>query len=438
MQNSNKQMTEIISNVATGIFIAGSIVTILNSLSFYLSALNATEKKEQNYETCTEENKHDNAQENSKTDKQEDHRENKKEYKHESENQKESKKGSTQDEENYTQYEENNTQDEENYTEDNNQRQEQQEKILEINKKLKDISEQELLRQLQENEEYDFLYIRNNVIPDQFCKIFGNMKATSLPYHIQTEYIDANSMISDTVKYMHHKNTSCVTVKDNGKIMGLFTMSDFCALILKNDEWILKSLKNSFSNFTFVKPNTKISEVIAHLKRGLRYIGVNDAESNKCGIISQGTILRYIFSNHNKIDLSKKLIDCNLPSVYQTIISANKEDTIESILYKFIDFNITSLPLINDDGTIAAIISQSDLRYYYAVENVNILQMHAIKFLSLIKPSNLNNIYTCEDADSFFDVLQLMIDKNIHHLYKIDSNSKPVGIVSFVDLLRVM
>ena len=45
-------------------------------------------------------------------------------------------------------------------------------------------------------------------------------------------------------------------------------------------------------------------------------------------------------------------------------------------------------------------------------------------------------IVSCSASDTLYTALDVMLEKQVHHIYILAPNRRPIGVVSFVDILR--
>ena len=116
-------------------------------------------------------------------------------------------------------------------------------------------------------------------------------------------------------------------------------------------------------------------------------------------------------------------------NIMTTDVAYVKKDTpIYEAIRILIDRNITGLPVVNDDMTLAGIISEKDvLRLLYEVED---------------KPGNVEDfmtkdVITFNEQDSVIDIAESFI-KNYFRRVVITSGGKLAGIVSRKDIIKTI
>ena len=107
------------------------------------------------------------------------------------------------------------------------------------------------------------------------------------------------------------------------------------------------------------------------------------------------------------------------------LVTVNRQTTIYEAIQIMVGNNITGLPVVNDDMTLAGIISEKDvLKLLYNIED---------------KPGNVENfmtnqVVTFNHDDSLIDIAESFIDNHFRRV-PILKNGKIVGIISRKDII---
>ena len=108
------------------------------------------------------------------------------------------------------------------------------------------------------------------------------------------------------------------------------------------------------------------------------------------------------------------------------IISVNRQTPIYEAIRTLVEKNITGLPVVNDDMTLAGVISEKDvLKLLYDIKD---------------KPGNVEDFMTEEvssfdQEDSLIDIAECFIENNFRRV-PITSEGKLVGIISRKDIIK--
>ena len=103
-------------------------------------------------------------------------------------------------------------------------------------------------------------------------------------------------------------------------------------------------------------------------------------------------------------------------------------------------YGITSLPILDETNKACGVISATDI--FYACQNKSALEFYVTEYVCASRnwagiKREATQIIACALDDTLLVVLQQMLLERIHHIYVIE-NGVPVGVVSFVDVIRLL
>ena len=104
-------------------------------------------------------------------------------------------------------------------------------------------------------------------------------------------------------------------------------------------------------------------------------------------------------------------------------------------------YGYTSLPLTNNDGTCCGVISSTDI--YLARKGSMLFNLQVMDFLDQSRDDagskrKLNTVVHCLKEDTILSCVEKMANECVHHLYILDSEHVPKGVVSYVDILHAI
>ena len=108
------------------------------------------------------------------------------------------------------------------------------------------------------------------------------------------------------------------------------------------------------------------------------------------------------------------------------VATASRDTDIYQAVKIMVDKNITGLPVLNDDGSLAGVITEKDaLKLLYDIENDN--QGNVEDYMS-------KGIVSFNDNDSLIDITDCLIKNNFRRV-PIMSKGKLAGIISRKDII---
>lgn len=135
------------------------------------------------------------------------------------------------------------------------------------------------------------------------------------------------------------------------------------------------------------------------------------------------------------------------------VITAHEEDTLREVAIKMLNHKIGGLPVINDEGEITGFLSETDFvakkhkipfsrnqapkLFGMWLNKDNVEKMYKEAEVIQIKEVMSKNVVYVSPDDSIEDLIIKIMDSNFHRLPVVE-DSKPIGMVSRRDLLKLL
>lgn len=275
--------------------------------------------------------------------------------------------------------------------------------------------------------------LKNVPIDCSLHKAFQKIHAKDLFYDREVLFFERDVKISTVLEnLLKSKCSCCVVTEKNNKIYGIVDTNDIVAFIINNGYDQSEIIASFVRKLIYVYDYTNLLDITQYLKHGIRYIIVKNQITS---IISQGSILRYIYSNKALMEqddvLNTSIINLKICK-NQKILTANLDDNIIEAYEKMNSYNITSLPIINLNYECVAILSNSDIKHI-SFERQSLTCEEYLNFLQ-----KNNTILTFDESDTIDKILCKMITFDVHHLYQLDERECPIGVISYVDIIKAL
>lgn len=288
-------------------------------------------------------------------------------------------------------------------------------------------------------------------------KVTENMTAADLMYDRVFAKISRDTSAIEALGLLSQHRTSCLCVEDEeGKLRGIVDITDVTSFLTQSIVGTAQPIRGILRHCAFVKGSMPLNSVVSVMQRGWTYVAVEGAEGEYYDIVSQGLVLRYIHSH-------LKVMEDNMPSeLHQTIqdVFAEKYTEVTCVSEQSTSrhaFN-TMLSsggrciLVTEDGRCdtapKGVLSMSDIKVLSKCcdDQTRIDSLLSMPVLSFVETSRSevgvsrpsSDIVRCAPTSSLMDVLDAMVLSDVHNVYVIDDETKPIGIISTSDLLRVL
>ncbi|CAO3642910.1 unnamed protein product [Cunninghamella echinulata] len=202
------------------------------------------------------------------------------------------------------------------------------------------------------------------------------------------------------------------------------------------------SQKNPFYS---ILPEATLLSAVEEFGCGTHRVCVLKPDGQVKGILSQSTVVKYLFENKHQfpeIDalFSKTLRQLNLGQT--TVVAVNSDSSVLDALSQMSKYGVSSVAVIGHMGVIVGNISMTDVKHVLKSIRHQLLWKTCFQFVSLIR--NQQGIEDGQDRLPVFDVkldttLGIAVAKIIatksHRVWVTDELDRVIGVVSLTDVM---
>jgi CBS domain-containing protein len=137
------------------------------------------------------------------------------------------------------------------------------------------------------------------------------------------------------------------------------------------------------------------------------------------------------------------------------LITVSKDTDIKILSKIFIDKKINSVPVVDDEGKLMGIVSETDIVYQDASLHIptvftifdSIFYLQSSKHFkddlkkitaSKIKDIMTDKVFSVKEDDSIYDIATIITEKKFYSIPVVDDNNYLKGIVSRFDIIKSM
>jgi len=189
------------------------------------------------------------------------------------------------------------------------------------------------------------------------------------------------------------------------------------------------------------KPLVEALEVMTHDYPQLHRLPVVDSDGKLIGILSQSRIVRFLGEHVSKFDfgsLSIKRTNLGL----QTVIAVNENEKVTKALEVIKEKKVSAVAIVDDAGVLVGNFSATDLKllgYGSDVTAVARPDQTLKNFVAKVRKSLGETKYPVyvERLATTAAVIKEFTKTNVHRIYVVDDQKKPVGVISLVDIIEL-
>eukprot|EP00013_Stygamoeba_regulata_P007372 CAMPEP_0177632416 /NCGR_PEP_ID=MMETSP0447-20121125/2279_1 /TAXON_ID=0 /ORGANISM="Stygamoeba regulata, Strain BSH-02190019" /LENGTH=331 /DNA_ID=CAMNT_0019133981 /DNA_START=132 /DNA_END=1124 /DNA_ORIENTATION=- len=200
------------------------------------------------------------------------------------------------------------------------------------------------------------------------------------------------------------------------------------------------------NSFVTVKKSATCKEVCDQiLTEAVHRVYAVDDEGNIVAVISQSTILRYLYE-HSGAWRAESIAEDKLKIhniVRTALVTAREDETAILAFTRMIQNNVSALPILDYTGEMQGTLSIKDIKG--VLSDLNRLTVSVGEFMKGVRNDSVVdemavNIYVTPE-DTIWKALVGLQQANIHRLWIVMSTAKPalpIGVLSLYDMLQLL
>mmetsp|Transcript_7993 Transcript_7993/g.8820 ORF Transcript_7993/g.8820 Transcript_7993/m.8820 type:complete len:359 (+) Transcript_7993:54-1130(+) len=285
--------------------------------------------------------------------------------------------------------------------------------------------------------------------------------------------INATSSIADAIKVLADNKILSAPVVEDGlgfpSYRGFIDMFDILRVILKIyskdkyttvEEWwrdyttnvtelqvkssilktttVLTALGDTSSVYNAYEFDTPLSQILNDFQKGIHRVAVGK-DGKLTSILSQSTVLRYLAKNVSHLSKYAKretVMNIGIGTIGTgSLLKINyTTPTIEAFYMLYLN-NKSALPIVDNEGTLLANLSISDLRGI-STRNFASLLLPVLEFISC-QVSEFRPPITVDISDPFETVLLKLAATKVHRVW-VKNNAELAGVISLTDVMKII
>lgn len=238
--------------------------------------------------------------------------------------------------------------------------------------------------------------------------------------------------------------------------VGMLTITDFIRILQKNYKGSLqdmeafeeqhlkdwKTVTEHAKELIYVSPDASLYEAVCLLIQNKihRLPIIDPSNGNVLYILNQKPLLQFLFNQvpnlQNFDHLLSSIVDAGV-GTFSNIKVAKEDTTIIEALNKFVEEEISALPIVDANNRLISIYCKFDVINLAATESYSDLEV-TLKEATEHKLPYFDGVYTCKGDDSVLDVMEKLVTAEVNRLVVVDGDAKVVGIVTVSDIIHYL
>ncbi|KAL9013941.1 MAG: hypothetical protein Q9173_001378 [Seirophora scorigena] len=152
-------------------------------------------------------------------------------------------------------------------------------------------------------------------------------------------------------------------------------------------------------------------------------------------VVTQYRILKFVAVNVHETQYLRKPLRHLKLGTYKDLVTANMETSVFELIHKLVNYNISSVPILNSDGVVTNVFEAVDVITLIKEANYDDLNLHVGEALQK-RPEEFPGIYTCSIDDRLDTIFDTIRKSRVHRFVVIDEDSRLVGVLTLSDILE--
>jgi len=198
--------------------------------------------------------------------------------------------------------------------------------------------------------------------------------------------------------------------------------------------------------FKAIRPEDTLKDAVILLAaRNTHRVAMVEPENPQviCNILSQSSVIAYISTHMSELEglVTKTVLELGLGS--RPCVAVKDTESALAAL-KMVDTHSFSAMAVVDseDGKLMGNTSGSDLGYFLSSEvslHTPVLDFLAqAKQAQPVRTKDTNTTITCHNSDPLKKVVARLAKTEVHHVFIVDDNRVPLGVISVSDICRLL
>ncbi|KAJ8659050.1 hypothetical protein O0I10_005088 [Lichtheimia ornata] len=205
------------------------------------------------------------------------------------------------------------------------------------------------------------------------------------------------------------------------------------------------SRKNPFYS---ILPESTLLSAIEEFACGTHRVCVLEPSGEVKGILSQSTVIEYLYNNRKQFPTIEKLLGQTLRHLglgETDVISANADARVLDALSIMSQYGVSSVVITGANGVALGNISMTDIKHVMKGFKKSLLWITCFQFVSMVRTEQ--GIEDGQDRLPVFDVrldttlgftIAKMLATRAHRVWVSDDMGRPIGVISMTDISRVI
>ena len=274
----------------------------------------------------------------------------------------------------------------------------------------------------------------------------SDLKASDWVYDRVIVRVRDSVTVREALGEMLAASAACALVYRGSTLLGVMDTPDIVRHVLRATCLQTQSVARVLRPCVVASASLTIADVCAHMSGGTRYVAIEHTEGTERAhqLVSQRSLARRVFDALDASPRMRRVLESTTPDAlpsFGRVITVHEDAPARAAFERMAAYSITSLPLVDAAGATRGVISATDV--LYARHDATLLDANVVDFVTASRKDARNArdvecVVSCRPSDDMVIALRIMLHHRVHHVYVLDWDGRPLGVVSFVDILKLL
>ena len=129
---------------------------------------------------------------------------------------------------------------------------------------------------------------------------------------------------------------------------------------------------------------------------------------------------------------------CAKTIMKRDVISVHPETPLDKVVDILIQHNITGMPVLNDDSSMAGVVTEKDILNFLLDKNILDIMNNRLLCETTVHHIMTSEVVMFDEETSLTQICEALVHNNFRRVPIIDKDGKLVGIISRKDIIAVI
>jgi len=197
---------------------------------------------------------------------------------------------------------------------------------------------------------------------------------------------------------------------------------------------VIVSTSHKFDDFVSVNEQQTVGDALQLFKKGLHRVAILSKDSKLVGVVTMTDLAKYFAANLSLLPGRKRLIrDLSISTFCGISSTATAMEAFTRMHSQYV-----SVLGIEENESLVGIISSSDLKGLKEFNFMKLFQPVTAFITDIRRDQSKPTSYVASISSDVTveTAVETLSTSKLHQLFVLDSNNKPIGVLSIVDILK--